>query len=157
MGSDGKVPRLGSLVRLLLGLVRSKVHPGAKGGTAAVSPVPPPVAPGHSKEPVRPVDPWTEVSPEAFESLLQILEQRIDRLWTVKVSTAAEANRILESIAVVSRSLISLSVQLRDLYDEYGVSQDDALDIVVLRRVRDAEEDEDDWSTPGSGMGGMLN
>lgn len=156
MGSDGKVSGLGSLVRLLLGLVRSKAQapPGAKGGTVAA---PPPAAPGHSKEPVRPVDPWAEVSPEAFESLLQVLEQRIDRLWTVKVSTAAEANRVLESIAVISRSLISLSVQLRDLYDEYGVSQDDGLDIVVLRRVRDAEEEEDDWSTPGSGMGGMLN
>jgi len=158
--SDGN--RGKGIAGLLLKLLESVLQP-----TTPVDPTtgPVPIEPCEVKtQTLKPLqDPWQDISPEAFDRLVQELEGRVDMMWNVHVGTESEANRLLDSIAVISRSLITLSVQVRDLYHEYGPAS--GTDPATSNPYHDYDddydcddEDEDDCdSLQGRGLGGMVN
>jgi hypothetical protein len=156
-GNRGK-----GIAGLLLKLLDSVLQPASPvEPTADPTPIEPRAAKTQTQRPSQ--DPWQDVSPEAFDRLVQELERRVDMMWNVHVGTEAEANRLLESIAVISRSLITLSVQVRDLYREYG--PDPGTDPDVSSPYcgydddydRDDEDEDDCDSLQGRGLGGMVN
>lgn len=146
-GSDQKKGLLGLLGRLLTIAL----------GTDRVG------SPSHSQAPgpIDQTDPWQDTSPEEFERALRDVTRRVDRLRRLTIDSPAQANRLLESISVLSGYLISLSEKVRDLYEETGLSSSPDLDIIVLRhfdpRDPDADDDDEHDSLEGEGMGGMLN
>lgn len=120
-------------------------------------------SPTHAQvpSPIHQADPWRATSPEEFESALRDLSRRVDEMRRLPIDSPAQANRLLESISVLSGYLISLSGKVRDLYEETGLSSSPDLDIIVLRNFDpldpDADDDEEHDSLEGEGMGGMLN
>lgn len=99
------------------------------------------------------------------EARLHELEERVKKMSEISSMLEADTGNISTSLSVMTKSLITLAIQVQALYEVLGIDPRNALSLVRRRGsdvsvvVEDEEsEDPGDEGAGGlGGLGGMLN